>query len=626
LFSRKIISILKFVAFIEFTYSLKKFRYKGELMKKSSAQKTPQKSTLIVELLILIMTGVLATCVLMWTGFTIGMRINADRQTKQILYVSTNLLRDKVDIWLTINNPESIAEAEKIDISLSALDEIINKIPIIDETKSYIIDSSGRFLTNPDNALINEDFFKYFGLESYRSQVLFADNFYNNSGKYIISSIKIPLNDWTLISILPKNVIYRPGNRTSTISLVLVAGGIVIFLLVFLPIVRKKVKPIKIMTHELKNISEGEGDLTQTVKINSKNEIGELAWYFNLTIKKIKNLVINIKDEANQLADIGTDLSANMNETAAAVNEITCNIQSIKGRIINQSASVTQTHATMDQVTVNINKLNGHIENQSQFISQASAAIEEMVANIKSVTETLIKNSANVKNLKEASDVGRDGLSDVVTDIQKISLESEDLLEINSVMESIASQTNLLSMNAAIEAAHAGEAGKGFAVVADEIRKLAESSGEQSKIINTVLKNIKESIDKIINSTENVLKKFEAIDSNIKIVTQQEEIIRSAMEEQEEGSKQILEGVSNVNGITRQVKSSSNEMLDGAKEVILESQRLEKATQEITSGMNEMSTGAEHINIAVNHVNEISSKNREAIIILMNEVARFKVE
>jgi methyl-accepting chemotaxis protein len=253
-------------------------------------------------------------------------------------------------------------------------------------------------------------------------------------------------------------------------------------------------------------------------------------------------------------------------------------------------------------------------------------------------------------------------------------------------MENIASQTNLLSMNAAIEAAHAGEAGKGFSVVAEEIRKLAESSKEQSDIISNVLKKIKQSIDKITNSTGNVLTKFEAIDSSIKIVTQQEENIRHAMEEQGQGSKQILDGisnvlkkikesidkithstgnvltrfeaidsgikiviqqeenirhameeqghgskqildgVSNVNEITRHVMSGSNEMLEGAKEVIEESENLEKATQEITSGMNEMTTGVEHINIAVNHVNDISGKNREAIDILLREVSRFKVE
>jgi methyl-accepting chemotaxis protein len=280
----------------------------------------------------------------------------------------------------------------------------------------------------------------------------------------------------------------------------------------------------------------------------------------------------------------------------------------------------------MEQVVANINKLNSHVENQNGYISMASSGLEEMAANINSVTQTLVNNSGNVKILKDASETGRGGLQEVAADIQEISRQSEGLMEINAVMKNVASQTNLLSMNAAIEASHAGDAGKGFAVVADEIRKLAENSGEQSKIIGTVLKKIKNSIDKINNSTENVLIRFHAIDSSVRTVAEQENNIRCTMEEQNEGSKQLLKNAVAVNDITHQVYDASQEMLAGAKEVIQESRNLEKATYEITGGMNEMATGAEQINAAVNNVNEISVKNREGINLLIKEVSRFKVE
>ena len=431
---------------------------------------------------------------------------------------------------------------------------------------------------------------------------------------------------WSYMIAVMEDVVMATVNEMIILSIIIVAVVLALAVLATIFLSRSISKPIVRVADTLKDISEGEGDLTRSITIRSKDEIGDLAHYFNQTISKIKNLIIDIKNQSGILSEISNDLAANMNETAAAVNEINANIQSIKGRVMNQSASVSETHATMVQLEVNINKLNEHVEDQTTNIAQASSAIEQMVANTRSVTETLIKNSVNVNTLTEASEVGRTGLQDVATDIQEIARESEGLLEINAVMENIASQTNLLSMNAAIEAAHAGEAGKGFAVVADEIRKLAESSSEQSKTIGNVLKKIKESIDKITVSTDNVLNKFEAIDSSIKTVAQQEESIRNAMEEQSAGGKQILEGVGNVNEITRKVDSATNEMLQGAKEVISESANLEKATQEITSGMDEMASGADQINVAVNAVNDLSSKNRSGIQTLITNVSKFKVE
>ena len=419
--------------------------------------------------------------------------------------------------------------------------------------------------------------------------------------------------------------VYDFGRMFALVIILLIIAAIAASVILALIITSIIVKPIAGVTLTLKDISEGEGDLTRRIDNDSNDEVGVLSCYFNQTLEKIKNLVISIKNEAANLSEVSTDLTTNMDNTAAATNQIAANIQSIKMRVINQSASVTETNAAMEQVTSNINKLNGNIEDQSNHVSQASAAIEEMVANIQSVTDTLVKNSGNVQTLMEASERGHSGLQDVVTDIKKIARESEGLMEINAVMKNIASQTNLLSMNAAIEAAHAGEAGKGFAVVADEIRKLAESSGEQSKTIGTVLKAIKEHMDKITISTENVLNKFEFIDSHVRIVAAQEDNIRSAMGEQGQGSKQVLKGIELVTETTQQVKKESVEMLEGAKGVIHESNNLEKVTQEISSGMNEMASGAEEINIAVDRVNRISNKNREGIDNLIKEVSRFKV-
>jgi len=410
---------------------------------------------------------------------------------------------------------------------------------------------------------------------------------------------------------------------TMSIMIILTIAGVIIGLLVAMYISGMVTAPIRLLTAALGDVANG--DLTKRLPENSDDEVGQASRSYNQSIGEFSKMIGSIKNKARELSEIGTNLASNMTETAAAMNQIAANIQSIKGRVLNQSASVTETNATMEQVTVNINKLSGQVDRQTNAISMASSGLEEMIANIQSVTSTLVKNVENVRDLQESSETGKASLQEVASDIQEIARESEGLMEINSVMENIASQTNLLSMNAAIEAAHAGDAGRGFAVVADEIRKLAESSSEQSKVIGTVLKKIKDSMDKITRSTDNVLNKFEAIDTGVKVVAEQEEAIRRSMEEQNAGSKQVLNASAQVGQVSQEVSGSSVEMLEGSKEVIQESKNLERVTQEITNGINEMAAGAEQVNKAVNTVNDLTGRTKDNISSLVKSVSGFKV-
>jgi len=384
--------------------------------------------------------------------------------------------------------------------------------------------------------------------------------------------------------------------------------------------------PLKRINSILKEISMGEGDLTARIAAGRDNEIGELAVYFNTTLDKIRNLIVAIKGEAAKLRNIGGNLASNMQQTAAAMHQITANIEDVKKKVTSQSDSVSKTGAAMEQVTANIDKLGKNVEVQTENVSQSSSAIEKMIASIDNVTHTLGRNAESVQELIKVSDDGRSSLQKVTQDIKEIAEESEGLLEINSVMENISSQTNLLSMNAAIEAAHAGEAGKGFAVVAGEIRKLAESAAQQSKTISEVLKKIKASIDTITGSTNAALEKFKVVDEQVRAVSEQENNIHHAMEEQGHGSRQIIEAMGRLNEMTQMVKSSSIEMLKGSKEVITESRNLEAVTVKISDSMNEMAGGAGQIDSAVIQVEKISETNKDYIDTLFNEVSRFKVE
>ena len=356
-----------------------------------------------------------------------------------------------------------------------------------------------------------------------------SHSFTGQEGEVAVS--KVPSLGWYSVIVHPLTL--RDYLETGmTVLFLVIVGLVLIIFVIFNFMVTKFLKPLTFMLNVLNEIS-GNWDLTKRLTIKQKDEMGVLADFLNQTFERMRELLFDIRGETRSLSDTGDDLAFNMTNTAAAINEINSNIQSMKGQVVAQAGEVNAASGAIERIIGGLDKLNEHITVQAENVAQSSSAIEEMLANIHAVTDTLVKNSANINSLSESSETGRTDLKQVSADIQEISKESEGLLEINQVMKNIASQTNLLSMNAAIEAAHAGEAGRGFAVVANEIRKLAENSSEQSKTISAVLKKIKVSIDAIGKSTGIVLERFEVIAQDVETVSNQESQIRSAMQEQE---------------------------------------------------------------------------------------------
>jgi len=367
----------------------------------------------------------------------------------------------------------------------------------------------------------------------------------------------------------------------------------------------------------------GEGDLTKKIDAVKDNEVGELLGYFNITVGKIRELIGTIKYRINGLNHTSFELSANMEKTSTAVEQITSNLDSMRELMVKQETGAQEAGKAVGNIKNNIDSLKEIIEEQTESVNMSSSAIEEMTANIHSVTQTLIENGKNVNVLTEASENGKTGLQLVAQEIKEIAHDSEGLLKINSVMKNIASQTNILSMNAAIEAAHAGATGRGFAVVADEIRKLAESSSEQSKTTAAMLKKIKTSIDNITKSSDEVLERFNAIDTSVKTVSIHEQNIRNAMEEQEVGGKQILESISRLRDITSSVKKGSDNMAESGETLIHDTDGFIKTSKETVEGMNEILKGINQINVTVSQVNEMSLENNKNFESLKHETEKF---
>jgi methyl-accepting chemotaxis protein len=442
-----------------------------------------------------------------------------------------------------------------------------------------------------------------------------------NNTEYAISYI--PSLDWHIVAMTPLNMSMVFTSAMAFLFFIILSVVLIIFIIINIFIFRM-VKPLDEAVGQLGEIAQT-WDLTRRFKVTGTDETGRLSENLNLTFRRIQELVTVINDRAHSLAKTETELAEHMNTTAASVSQIATATQHIRGQTDSQVGQVGRVDTSMANIIALVEKLNGHIRTQSENVSQSSSAIEEMFANISMVAANLEKNSENVRVLEESSGISRKELETVSTEFKDITQQAEGLLEINAVINNIAAQTNLLSMNAAIEAAHAGDTGKGFAVVAGEIRKLAENSSSQSKSIADMVKKMKGAIDTITKSITRVLSRFEDIDVKVKTISEQETEIRGAMEEQEIGSKQILEAITQLKNLTGTVLTDAGAIVVEGNAVIDESKNLKGITAGIERGMHEMAAGAEHIKTAVNRVNEISNENKNSTDILIGEVLKFKV-
>ena len=412
-----------------------------------------------------------------------------------------------------------------------------------------------------------------------------------NSKGRVIGFIGIDFNVETILQMLIRRIII-----IVIVSLIVLAVGIILVML----FTSRIFGTMKTISGAMEKISSGKADLTFRVPEEGKNELSTLARHCNGVIKSLYNLIQQLQAETGILNETGNELSNKMSDHITVLEAATNDITDISASITEQSDKVEGITNGMQSVESEINSLDQKLTQQSQAIQESSSVIEEITANIKSVDRNVNEILEEYKLLVHEANEGQAQQRSVSTQVGNIAQQSAQLLEANTSIASIANQTNLLAMNAAIEASHAGEAGKGFAVVAAEIRKLAETSASQSNSISGLLQSITEAINGIVESSNKSSRNFASVGEKIKHLQQLIDEVQSGMNEERIGAENILNSMMTLEGTTKDITSASAHM-KGESENVFEGIRalnslaestLNKSTN-VTQRMEEMKSTAE---------------------------------
>ncbi|MCK5673601.1 MAG: hypothetical protein KAH95_09500 [Spirochaetales bacterium] len=415
-------------------------------------------------------------------------------------------------------------------------------------------------------------------------------------------------------------------SQTDISRMIIIIGIIIISIVVFMGIfmyntLNNGIKLIDLYSSKLEN-----NDITDTIFKKRKDEFGASAGQFRSSFKLLNKLISHIKSSTNATAKIKESLASSANDTSSTIGDIKNSTSDLLKESEKMSKNVTDNVTVIEQITANIGSINNQISNQASMVEESTASITQMMSSLDSMEKITVKKGEAVGKLVVVAETGADTLSSMADGFRVGVVDKIDgISEMASTIQQIASQTNLLSMNAAIEAAHAGDAGKGFAVVADEIRKLADTSAQSSANITRIIKEISEGVSETEIKTKQSSIAFGTINKEINETKQAFDEIASSTQELTAGGEQILTAMTMLQDVTINVKGASEEITLGSEQIVRGQLELKDISEEVRKGMLEISSGSKEIVMASDEIVKLSSDLNSVVNGLKDETDKFTV-
>ena len=512
--------------------------------------------------------------------------------TEPYVDANTGLLNITLSYRVLDKNGQLIGIAAA-DIVLDALSQAVRNIKLSTNSQIHIVTKDGLYLTSDNSdSIMTENYFDTVNLPKFsKAEYLNGEAKAFTEGKTFYGVCPIENTEWFIVVEGPTTDFSNIYDKLYVYTLMGLAVLAVIMIGVFLILSARVSRSFKVIASGCELMAMG--DYSERYPDYITKEASLLANGFNLVTERLEGNINSMKQSRVSLNEAGGKLSGTIEDLMSSIVQIGASISSTGMNLRNQTNSVSQSAQSISKILDMIHRLEELVETQGKAVQGASSAVEEMVGNINEVDKSVDKMAHSFGVLDQTAQNGVQTQNQLQQQIIEIENQSKLLSEANKVIANIAGQTNLLAMNAAIEAAHAGDAGQGFAVVADEIRKLSETSSAQSKTIGAQLKSIQNAINLVVQATQHGVQDYANLSKEIRETDTLVQQIKGAMSEQQQGSSQILVALNDMNESTNQVQNASQEITTASKAIINDVEILQNETKVMGQSMDEMGLSAD---------------------------------
>jgi methyl-accepting chemotaxis protein len=430
--------------------------------------------------------------------------------------------------------------------------------------------------------------------------------------------------DWIVVTTFYEEEMLTPLRRLARLFLIFFAAAVVVVFLVNLWIGNAISKPVARVAASMASMVGKTIDLSKPIPIETNDEIGETVRNFNSLAERVREIVADVRKLSKSTATVGEHLLTNADEVSATIEQIGGTVGSFSRQTELLDGEIQNTGAAIDEISSTVGVVTKQIADQSVSVTQSASAIEEMITTVQGMSNTTGDRKILLDELSSQAATSEKDMLDTTRSIDDIVESATLIFKMIDIINQVATQTNMLAMNAAIEAAHAGDAGRGFAVVADQIRTLAETTGVNAAEISGSVEAILEKIQNTKQSSENTATAFVDMRSGIESVANSIAELLNGMNEMSSGGSQILDGVRKMRDTTLAVDASAKSIDDMVGTIRTATGNLSNISQEQVNGIGEISTGISQIQAAALSLSKLGLENAEAIQVIEKEIVQFR--